>query len=202
MPNVTIDFWFTMGSTYTCLSVARYQALAARAGVAVRLRPFKGVGALTGATALPFVEGTAKMRYMWRDIERRAAACGMPLRLPVAYPAPAPVRANRVALVGVREGWAAEYLRAAYRLWFAEGLGNGSEANLRAALAEAGQAGEAERILALADGAEVTAALDAETDAARALGVFGSPSFVVDGEVFWGDDHLEDAIAWARHAKL
>ncbi len=202
MPTGTIDFWFTMGSTYTCLSVARYEALAAAAGVKVRLRPFKGVPALTGITALPFLPGTNKIRYMWRDIERRAAAQGMKLRMPVAYPSPAPVRANRVALVGVREGWAAAYLGAAYRLWFGEGLGNGGEENLRAALAEAGQAGEVDRILALAESDEVIAALDAETDTARALGLFGSPSFVVDGEVFWGDDHLEDAIAWARYGKL
>jgi 2-hydroxychromene-2-carboxylate isomerase len=198
MPAATIDFWFTMGSTYTALTVARHEALAARAGVTIRLRPMKSVGALTGGPALPFIEGTAKHRYMWRDIARRAAAIGMPLRLPVAYPAPSGARANRVALLGVQEGWAAPYLRAAYRLWFAEGIGNGGEENLRAALAEAGQAAEIDRILAQADGDANTAALDAETDIARALGVFGSPSFIADGELFWGDDHLEDAIAWAK----
>jgi 2-hydroxychromene-2-carboxylate isomerase len=42
------------------------------------------------------------------------------------------------------------------------------------------------------------AALVAETDAARALGIFGSPTFTVDREVFWGDDRLEDAINWRR----
>jgi len=41
-------------------------------------------------------------------------------------------------------------------------------------------------------------ALARATDEAMALGVFGSPSFVVKGEVFWGDDRLEDAVDWAR----
>ena len=41
--------------------------------------------------------------------------------------------------------------------------------------------------------------LEAATNAARALGIFGSPFFVVNGELFWGDDRLEDAIAWARN---
>ena len=198
MPAAAIDFWFTMGSTYTALTAARHEALAAQAGVTIRLRPFKSVGALTGGPALPFIAGTAKHRYMWRDIARRAEAIGMKLRLPVAYPAPSGARANRVALLGVQEGWAAPYLRAAYRLWFAEGLGNGGDENLHAALAEAGQADQVARILAEADSDATVAALDAETDTARALGLFGSPSFVVDGEVFWGDDHLEDAIAWAK----
>jgi 2-hydroxychromene-2-carboxylate isomerase len=199
MAAAAIDFWFTMGSTYTGLSVARYEALAGE--VPLRLRPFKGVAALTGSPTPPFVEGTAKMRYMWRDIERRAAGRGIPLRMPVAYPAPSPVRANRVALVGLREGWAASYVRAAYHLWFAEGLGNGGEENLRRSLAEAGQADGVDRILALADSPDVISELDAETEEARRIGIFGAPSFVVAGEVFWGDDRLEDAIAWARQAK-
>ena len=42
------------------------------------------------------------------------------------------------------------------------------------------------------------AMLDASTDDARRHGVFGSPAFVTeDGEMFWGDDRLEEAIAWA-----
>ncbi len=36
------------------------------------------------------------------------------------------------------------------------------------------------------------------TEEAKALGVFGSPTFVVDGEVFWGDDRLDDAVRWNK----
>lgn len=43
---------------------------------------------------------------------------------------------------------------------------------------------------------------EAATAEARRLGVFGSPSFAVRGEVFWGDDRLDDAIAWFRHGRL
>ncbi|WP_198384470.1 2-hydroxychromene-2-carboxylate isomerase [Roseomonas sp. KE2513] len=199
MAAAVIDFWFTMGSTYTGLTVARYEVAVGE--IPVRLRPFKNVGALTGTMSRPFTEGTAKMRYMYRDIERRAVARGLPLRMPFAYPAPDPVRANRVALVGVREGWGASYLRAAYRLWFTEGIGNGGEENLWRSLADAGQEGEIDRILALADSPEVTLELDAATEEARNIGIFGAPTFVVADEIFWGDDHLEDAIAWSRQTK-
>jgi 2-hydroxychromene-2-carboxylate isomerase len=197
-----IDFWFTMGSTYTCLSVMRIDDVAGAAGVPVHWRPFKSVMALTGTTQLPFLEGTPKMRYMWRDIERRALSRGLPMRLPVSYPAPDSARANRVALIGMREGWLPAYARAAYGLWFGQGIGNGSEENLRAALAECGQRGEAGRILAEADSPETVDALDAATDEARALGVCGAPTFAVAAELFWGDDHLEDAISWAQRGRL
>jgi 2-hydroxychromene-2-carboxylate isomerase len=40
------------------------------------------------------------------------------------------------------------------------------------------------------------------TDEARNLDVFGSPTFVVAGEVFWGDDRLEDAVRWAKKGTL
>ena len=80
------DFWFAMGSTYTYLSVMRLRDVAAAAGLSFRWRPFGGVLAVTGATQLPFPEGSAKARYMWRNIERRAMKYGVPLRFPVPYP--------------------------------------------------------------------------------------------------------------------
>ena len=40
-----------------------------------------------------------------------------------------------------------------------------------------------------------------ETDAARDLGIFGSPTFTVGRELFWGDDRLNDAIAWCRSGR-
>jgi 2-hydroxychromene-2-carboxylate isomerase len=44
--------------------------------------------------------------------------------------------------------------------------------------------------------------LDAETDEARRIGLFGSPSFVVGDEIFWGDDRLEDAVSWLKYGCL
>ncbi|MBT4955110.1 MAG: hypothetical protein HON24_13555, partial [Rhodobacteraceae bacterium] len=49
---------------------------------------------------------------------------------------------------------------------------------------------------------EIVSMLDKETIEAKALGVFGSPSFVVSGEVFWGDDRLEDAVSWVLRGSL
>jgi 2-hydroxychromene-2-carboxylate isomerase len=57
-------------------------------------------------------------------------------------------------------------------------------------------------VLRLADSGETDVAYLAATDEARRLGIFGSPTFVVDGELFWGDDRLEDAVAWRKEARL
>lgn len=121
-------------------------------------------------------------------------------RLPAPYPIADLPLANQVALIGMREGWGSAYVRETYRLWFEEGEVAGAEPNLSRAIAAAGQ--EPEGVLARAAGEEAVAALAQETERAMALGIFGSPSFVVDGEVFWGDDRLDDAISWARDGRV
>jgi 2-hydroxychromene-2-carboxylate isomerase len=194
-----IDFWFTMGSTYTYLSVMRVEDAARSAGIPVRWRVFASVRALTGATQVPFIEGTPKFRYMWRDIERRAQRLGVPCRLPVPYPSPAALDANRIALIGIRDGWGPAYVRAAYQRWFEFGDANGTERNSRVALAACGRNFDA--VVARASSTDVIDELEAQTAEARQGGVFGSPTFVVGKELFWGDDHLEDAIAWADSAR-
>lgn len=190
-----IDFWFTTGSTYTYLSVMRLGAIAKTEGVTFRWRPFAGVRALTGTP--PFPDGASKTRYMWRDIERRAAKYAIPLRLPVPYPSADLRLANCVAVLGMREGWGEQYVCAAYRRWFQHGEANGGEQNLRTTLTECGQ--NFERVVAQARSEATQHDLDAETEVARRIGLFGAPSYVIGSEIFWGDDRLEDAINWSKH---
>ena len=52
--------------------------------------------------------------------------------------------------------------------------------------------------LARAQSDRIKAKLRAETEEAQRLGIFGAPSFVAAGELFWGNDRLEQALAWAR----
>jgi 2-hydroxychromene-2-carboxylate isomerase len=194
MARKQIDFWFTMGSTYTYLTVNRLPTIARANNADFRWRPFHLLILLKEMNHVPFADKPAKCAYMWRDIERRAAMYGIPARLPAPYPVANSERANLIAIVGIREGWGIEYVRAAYRLWFQSGQENGSEENIAASLGEVGQ--NPKRVLALAQSDEIQAALIAQTNSARELGIFGSPSFVVDGELFWGDDRLQDAIDW------
>ncbi len=199
MSDDTIDFWFTMGSTYTFLAVSRLAKVVEAEKVRVRWRPFHLRVLLDEMNSQPFVGKPARTAHMWRDIARRAAMYGLTASLPAPYPVPSEI-ANRVAIVGMREGWGEAYVRAAYRYWFERGEGNGSEANLDGSLREVGQ--DPARVLPLARSDEVGAAMMADVDAARALGIFGSPTFVVGTELFWGDDRLEDAISWQRHGRV
>ena len=70
---------------------------------------------------------------------------------------------------------------------------------IAAALERAGV--QSEPVLALAVTPEVKQQLRANTDEARALGMFGAPDFVVGGELFFGQDRLGDAIAWSTRRK-
>jgi 2-hydroxychromene-2-carboxylate isomerase len=116
------------------------------------------------------------------------------------YPAKQSVVANLIATVGMREGWGADFVRAAYRRWFELGQENGSEPNISESLRDIGQAPE--RVLKLAAGEDVKAMLTKETDAAREIGIFGSPTFTVGRELFWGDDRLDDAISWCSFGRV
>jgi 2-hydroxychromene-2-carboxylate isomerase len=195
-----IDFWFTMGSTYSYLSVMRLADVERTTGIKFQWRPFHLLIILQEMKHVPFADKPAKCRYMWRDIERRAALHGLPGKLPAPYPAKQSVVANLVAIVGMREGWGADFVRAAYRHWFQQGEETGSEPNLSASLRDIGQ--DPVRVLALASAAEANHRLLAETDAARRLGIFGSPTFAIGEELFWGDDRVDDAVSWYRHGAL
>ncbi len=196
----TIDFWFSVGSTYTYLAVSRLADVEKATGIAFRWRPFSVRTIMQEMNNIPFATKPIKAAYMWRDIERRAAMYGLPIRSPAPYPLKEFELANRVAVLGGLEGWCAPYVRSTYRRWFIDGQEAGSEPNLSASLQEAGQ--DPAPTIARAKSHRVTAALAAATDEARSLNLFGSPSFVVGKEVFWGDDRLEDAIRWQRNGTL
>lgn len=200
VPVKPIEFWVSIGSTYSYLSVMRLAGVEAETGVSFDFRPFSVRAIMIEMDNVPFAKKPIKARYMWRDIERRAAKYGIDATTPAPYPLENFDLANQVAVVGRREGWCRDYVTATYRMWFQNGEPAGSEPNLTESLAEIGQSPE--RVIALAKSPETEAEYLAETDEARSLGVFGSPTFAVGKELFWGDDRLEDAISWHQTGKV
>lgn len=191
----TIDFWYSIGSTYSYLTVMRLAGVEARSGLSFRWRPMDVRSIMVAQNNIPFKYKPVKTAYMWRDIERRAARYGLHPRLPAPYPLPGLVLANLVATIGAEEGWIRDYTIATYRRWIEGGDPAGQEPNLSASLSEIGC--DPETILLTAETEEVKRRLRAETEEARKKGIFGSPTFDVAGELFWGDDRLEDAVDWA-----
>lgn len=193
---MAIEFWFGIGSTYTYFPVMQLDRIERETGLRFTWRPFNLRRLLAAMNNAPFPDESAKRAYMWRDIERRAEKFGLTVSLPAPYTITDLVRANRIALLGLREGWGKDYIRASYHRWFAEGQDAGAEPNFSESLREAGQ--DPDAALKRADAPEIAAALEHATDEALSLGIFGSPTFAVDGEIFWGHDRLDDAVAWAR----
>lgn len=193
MPD-QLEFFFFYGSTYTYLTVMRIEEVAERAGVEVRWRPFNVREIMIEQNNIPFRDKPVKMRYMWRDIERRAAGYGIPFDRIPTYPVDPEGLANRVGVVAATEGWCPEYTRATYLAWFVEGRPPGDPDHLRSILVSLDR--DPDDVLAAADSPEVRDKFDAETRLARGMGIFGSPTFVIGDELFWGDDRLEDALEW------
>lgn len=192
MAKPTLEFWYEFGSTYTYLSVGRIEALADAASVPVVWKPFLLMPVLNHiGVANPFTENAPKSAYMWTDLMRRAEALGIAIKRPSVYPPNSLVTA-RVALLGMDEGWGVAFTKAAFRKHWLDDVTIGTDENTRAALAAAGQDPDDTLARALSDANK--AALRTQTEQAAALGLFGAPSFVVDGEIFWGDDRLEDAL--------
>lgn len=191
-----IDFWFSIGSTYSYLTVMRLGTVADKHGVDFEWRPFNVRHVMVEQNNIPFKDKPVKTAYMWRDIERRAELYGLSPKLPAPYPLPGLVLANLVATLAAEEGWVSDYVRATYRRWFEDGDPAGEDPNLSDSLREIGR--DPDLVLAEAQSERIADSLAAATDEAMQLGVFGSPSFSVDGEVFWGDDRLEDAVFWSK----
>jgi 2-hydroxychromene-2-carboxylate isomerase len=193
--DAALELWFEFASTYSYPAVARIADAAARARVRVVWRPFL-LGPIfrsQGWNDSPFNIYPAKGRYMWRDLERLCAKYGLPFRKPTRFPRNG-LLAARVACVAADEQWGAELVRAMYHANFAEDREIGEPEVMRDILGALGQ--PAETVLARAEAADNKDRLRAQTDEAVRLGIFGAPTFRVGDELFWGNDRLEDAIAW------
>ena len=191
-----IDFWFSIGSTYTYLSVTRLTEVSQKTGASFSWKPFSVRKIMREMDNIPFPPNKqTKVEYMWRDIERRARGYGFVANVPAPYPLQEFDLANRVAVLAMQEGWCEEYVRETYRLWFVDGHEAGSDVNLTQTLSEVGQ--DKLRVVELADSSDLEPVYLNQTESAKEADIFGSPSFIVDGELFWGDDRLEDAINWA-----
>jgi 2-hydroxychromene-2-carboxylate isomerase len=195
-----IEFWVSVGSTYSYLTVARLPAIEAATGLKVVWRPFSVRAIMLEMDNIPFARKPVKARYMWRDIARRAAMYVLNTRLPAPYPLAEFDLANRVAVVGQQEGWCRDYIRETYRRWFEGGAPAGSSPNLHDSLAALGH--DPAAVIDRANLPATEIAYHSATEEARSRGIFGAPSFLVGDELFWGDDRLEDAIAWARFGRV
>lgn len=200
MTRPKLDFWYEFASTYSYLAAMRIGDMARAAGVEIIWRPFL-LGPILKAQGLetsPFNLFLEKGAYMWRDVDRICAARGLPLTPPDPFPQNG-LYAARLALIGAQEGWAEEFTKAVYTAQFGGSVQISDKKALAKILNEIGQDGE--ELLARSEDSSVKEALKKQTGHAQGLGIFGAPTFITESdEMFWGDDRLEQALAWASGA--
>lgn len=142
----------------------------------------------------PFLPYPSKLHYMWRDLERRAGKHGLPYRRPSTYP-PNTLLTVRIGMLAAAEGRCKAFTEETFKLHWVEDRPIGTDDNIGAALTSLGK--DVNDVVTRAQSPRNKEMLRAQTERARALGMFGSPSFLVGDELFWGDDRLEEALDWA-----
>lgn len=200
MSASTVQFWFDFASTYSYPAAMRLEAEAKARGVdvvwrAILLGP---IFAAQGLKDAPFRVFPQKGRYMQRDLERICAALHLPFQLPAPFPQNS-LLCGRIA--HALDGEArVRFVKSVYALEFGEGRTISDPLIAAEALCRADLDPS---FVEKAKEDEVKAALRAATEEAQSAGVFGAPAFTTkDGELFWGNDRLEDALNWAVQGKL
>ena len=194
----TMEVWFEFASNYSYPAVMRVEDLARQAGVDLAWKPFLlgPVFRALGWESSPFVVQKAKGDYaLNQDMPRLCAKYGLPWMPPSVFPRRA-LLPLRVALLADREPWVGEFCRHVMRRHFGEDVDIDQPQVVAEILTRLGQ--DADDLLLRAEGEDNRQRLREQTEAAQQKGIFGAPTFLVGGAMFWGNDRLEDALAWAR----
>ena len=185
-----IDYYLTLNSPWAYLGGARLERIAAARGATIRVKPMKlhEIFPKTGGLPLP-KRAPARQAYRLAELKRWRAFLDIPLNLaPKFYPADQDLAARLVIAAGANGSDPLTLAHAVLRAIWAEERDIADEATLRSILAENGLS---EALMVQAQAQEAEAALDALTAEALEAGVFGAPSYICDGELFWGQDRLD-----------
>jgi 2-hydroxychromene-2-carboxylate isomerase len=201
MALAPLEFWFEFASTYSYPAAMRIAELSRVSGVEVHYRPFLlgPIFVSQGWQDSPFNIYPMKGRYMWRDLERTCEGLGLSFQKPSTFPRNGLIAA-RVALRGAQATWGPAFVRAVYAANFAQDRDVARTEVIGELLSELGL--DAPAILTESNTPENKEALRRQTEEATRREIFGSPSFITCGELFWGNDRLEQAFAAARRSDL
>ena len=191
---VSAEFHFDFGSPNAYLSHLVIPAIEARTGVVFSYVPvllggvFKATNNVSPMVSLQGIKN--KPEYQRLETERFLGQHGITAFRPNPHFPVNTLQIMRGAVFAERDGFLAAYVDAVYRHMWAEAKKMDDPEVIAAALAEADL--PAERIMAGIQQADVKAKLIANTEDAVQRGVFGSPSFFVGDELFFGKDKLRD----------
>jgi 2-hydroxychromene-2-carboxylate isomerase len=182
MSDAELTFYYDFSSPFSYLAATQIERIAAEAGARLRWRPIL-LGALfrkIGTPDVPLFEmSPPKRSYFSRDLQHWAAYWGVPLSWPSRFPMRT-VAPLRLALATEAAGGdIAAVSRAIFSAYWVDDRDIADPT----VLSDFGD-------VAAIETPAIKDALRASTDEAIAAGVFGVPSFVVRGHLFWGQDRL------------
>ena len=188
----TIDYYFAPQSPWTYLGHDRFVAIARAAGATVRVLPADLGAVFSVSGGLPLGK-RAPQRQAYRLVELRRFSqhLGLPMNIqPQFFPVAADDAARLIIAVDQHDGADAALALsgAVFRACWEQQRNMADAATLAALLAECGLSAQR---LDESRGADVQARYEANTRQAIDVGVFGAPSYVIDGEIFWGQDRLD-----------
>lgn len=188
----TIDYFFSPSSPWTYMGHTRFAAIARAAGAQVNLRPVDYGKIFPVSGGLPVkARPPQRQAYRMMELKRWSAHLGMPLNLEPAFFPVASNDACKIIIAAQTHGSDAAMALAGaiMRACWAEQKNIADAAVLGACADSAGLPGTA--LLAQRNDAAITMRFDTHTEEAITRQVFGAPTFIVDGELFWGQDRLD-----------
>lgn len=204
MPR-SVDYYFSLQSPWAYIGHALFQDLAKAHGLRVRYKPVTLVDLFAETGGLPLAKRhPVRQRYRIVELQRWREKRGLDFHLqPKHWPFNARL-ADGVAIAAAKAGHDPEpYLRKAFAAVWEQQLDLTDTATLVRLADEAGLPGE--QLMARAGSDEIAAAYEQNRQDALAADAFGSPAYVLDGEVFWGQDRIEllgDALKSGRKPYL
>jgi len=201
MTEKPIDYYDSMSSPWTYLGHLRFEDLCRRFGLAIKHKPMDLLKVWSVSGGLPLRE-RAKQRQAYRhqELRRWREFLDIPCNLEPAHHPVADRRACYLVIAAMRQRL--DWSRLSYALLRAvwvEDRDIADHATLAAIADENGVDGKA--LLAATEEGSVKAEYQANTDEAIAMGVFGAPTYVFEGELFWGQDRLQ-MLEWRLTQKL
>ena len=193
----SIDFYFDFSSPYGYLAALKVPEIETKTGLNVIWHPIL-LGAVFKTTSqTPLMTQPVRGAYFTRDMERCARKQGVPM----LWPDPCPFASQAACrafyhLADQSTDQAVAFARSVYISSFGEGKNVTDHDVLRHLLAKIGA--DADSTMAAITTDEVKEKLKAATQNAIDQGVFGSPSFIVGSELFWGHDRIDHLIDWCQ----
>lgn len=193
----TVQFWFDFASPYAFIASKRVQAIAASNSIQFDWQPFLvGVAlrAKTQGISSTQLVTEAEARYRKHDVHRTCETLRLPLRWPSNYPRRS-MLAARVAFWARSREWQVPFIDAVFDANFLEDRDIASEECIRSILTDLGV--EPTSTIADATDASQKEVFRKHVETGLQSGIFGVPMFSVRDELFWGNDRLDQALAWA-----